>query len=76
MALITSNTFHEEKPMTDRIATEDIVRQNEAGQNVVVVAAGDVIPDGIDVPKSKSEPDPDETAAAPVKKASTRKSSR
>ena len=54
MALITSDTYYREVQMSDRIAKEDIVQKNALGQNVVVVAKGDLIPAGVDVPKSKS----------------------
>jgi hypothetical protein len=61
MTLITSQTLKQEVPMSERIATEDIVEKNENGQNVVRVHAGMPIPEGVDVPKSKSEAAPEPT---------------
>lgn len=72
MGLITSNTYYEEKRMTARIATEDIVQRNSAGQNVVVVAKGDVVPEGVEIPKSKSVAAAAEEAAVLARKSSTR----
>lgn len=40
--------------MTDRIAKEAITEVNDAGQTVVIVPAGQPIPEGVDVPKSKT----------------------
>ena len=62
--------------MTARIATEDIVQTNAAGQAVVVVAKGDVIPEGVEVPKSKSTEAAAEDAAAPASPASSPSSRR
>lgn len=60
MTLTSTHSIYKEVVLTDRIATEDIVERNEAGQNVVVVPKGQPIPEGVDVPKSKSEPAQDE----------------
>jgi hypothetical protein len=77
MTLITSQTLKQEVHMSDRIATEDIVEKNENGQNVVVVPAGQPIPDGVDVPKSKSEATPaDEPAVEDKAVRSSRSTSR
>lgn len=84
MAVVSSASFNREVQMTDRVAKEDIIVRNDLGQNVVVVAAGQPIPEGVDVPKSKTAPEsqaadivPDtatETTAAP-RKSTARKSS-
>ena len=51
--------------MSDRIAKEDIVEVNAAGQSVVVVPAGQPIPKGVAEPKAEAaKPKP----AAPAKK--------
>jgi hypothetical protein len=45
-------TVHIKEPakMTDRIAEKDIIEKNALGQTVVLVHAGQRIPEGIDVP--------------------------
>lgn len=69
MALISSQSLKGGTNMADsqKVATEDIIEKNENGQNVVVVPAGQPIPDGVDVPKAKTTV---ETAAvaSPAKK--------
>lgn len=51
MALITSKTLKpdKEEPVADqKTADKDIIVENEAGQSVLVVAAGQPIPDDLD----------------------------
>lgn len=55
MALISSQTLKKEDQMSQRIAERDIVQKNAAGQNVVVVAKGQPIPDGLEVPDTKKK---------------------
>jgi hypothetical protein len=55
MTLITSQTLREAPRMSDRIAKQDITEKNSLGQTVVLVAAGQPIPDGVEVPKSQTE---------------------
>lgn len=45
MALVNSLTLKKEQRMSEQIAKEDIVRTNEFGQQVVVVPAGQPIPE-------------------------------
>lgn len=54
MALIHSQAMKKEAaPVADqKVAKEDIVVQNEAGQNIVVVPAGQPIPDDLDERKA------------------------
>jgi hypothetical protein len=49
--IINSDSW-KEKAMTNRIAEEDIVEVNGNGQKVVVVHAGQPIPEGLEVPDS------------------------
>lgn len=50
--------------MSEKIAKEDIVKENAAGQQVVVVPKGQPIPDDLDaaveatVPITQAEPEP------------------
>jgi len=48
MALVNSGYVKETPRMSDKIAKEDIVRENANGQQVVVVPAGQPIPEDLD----------------------------
>jgi len=49
-------------PMSDRVAKKDIVRRNHLGQNVVVVAKGQEIPEGLRLEKGEATETKKETA--------------
>jgi hypothetical protein len=59
MALINSRAFKREAdlPMAEKykVAKKDIVRVNDYGQHVVIVAAGQPIPEGLELEKGEAE---------------------
>jgi len=56
MALISKHTLTARKdaPMADKTASEDIIIENGYGQQVVVVPAGQPVPDNIDELKART----------------------
>lgn len=55
--------------MSERIAKEDITETNDLGQTVVVVAAGQPIPDGVgSAAKAVAAPAENKARKAPAKK--------
>lgn len=68
MALVSSQSLKKEATpeMSDKVAKEDIVRENEAGQQVVVVPKGQPIPDDLDAAIDASIPVRQAAEEAPV----------
>jgi hypothetical protein len=57
MALLNSRALKRDArpPMSGKIATKDIVRENALGQTVLVVAAGQPIPEGFRTREDEAE---------------------
>jgi hypothetical protein len=55
MALASTSGVVNSPVLTDKVAEEDITEKNAAGQTVVIVPAGQRIPEGVEVPKRKVE---------------------
>jgi hypothetical protein len=73
MALLNSQALRKEQKMKLEIASEDIVQKNALGQSVVVVPAGQPIPEGLDVSsKTVTEESADGLLDTPTSKRATR----
>jgi virulence-associated protein VagC len=82
VALVRSNPLTQEvKTVGQKLAKEDIVEVNEAGQHVVVVPAGQPIPDDLQERKqaakesAPSQEEPEDAASADEPKARSKRSS-
>lgn len=67
MSLISSQSMNTNAPLSDKVAEEDIIERNDAGQNVVVVPKGQRIPEHL-LPKGKKVTGPAENKARSASK--------